>query len=134
MFSRFPLRAVLPRSSTITKPHSSLLLRRTFIVPSSPLLNRSDFSKPGPPPLPPAEQAEFDRLIKANQTVGASPAIVDDPSLGAKETEHRDMRRGPRPEFEGEVNPKTGERGGPKNDPFIAGDNDWQFGGRVTDF
>lgn len=42
------------------------------------------------------------------------------------------MRKGPKPEFEGDVNPKTGEQGGPKNDPFVAGDADWQFGGRVT--
>lgn len=42
------------------------------------------------------------------------------------------MRKGAKPEFEGEVNPKTGEVGGPKRDPFGAGNSDWQFGGRVT--
>ncbi|WWD19013.1 hypothetical protein CI109_103470 [Kwoniella shandongensis] len=119
MLSRFPLRA----ATTLPRP----TLARTFIT-LPPLLNRSNFSKPGPPPLPPSEQAEFDRLLKANQTVGASPAIVEEPEL------HKDVRRGPKPEFQGEINPKTGERGGPKNDPFIAGDNDWQYGGRVTDF
>ena len=37
------------------------------------------------------------------------------------------------PEFEGDVNPKTGERGGPKQDPLRHG-TDWSFNGRVTDF
>lgn len=36
------------------------------------------------------------------------------------------------PEFEGEVNPETGEIGGPKQDPLRH--NDWSFNGRVTDF
>jgi len=89
---------------------------------------RSSFSKPGPPPLPAEDQAEFDALIKANQTVGATPTIT----APSEDLQHPDVRRGPRPEFEGDVNPKTGERGGPKVDPFKAGDNDWQYGGRVT--
>ncbi|WRT68332.1 uncharacterized protein IL334_005308 [Kwoniella shivajii] len=94
------------------------------------------FSRPGPPPLPPSDQAEFDALIKANETVGASPAIVDDPEKGidASEELHKDVRRGPKPDFIGDVNPKTGERGGPKSDPFKAGDQDWSYAGRVTDF
>lgn len=45
---------------------------------------------------------------------------------------HPDVRRGAKPEFEGDVNPKTGERGGPKNDPLRYGD--WAFNGRVSDF
>ena len=45
---------------------------------------------------------------------------------------HPDVRRGAKPEFEGDVNPKTGERGGPKNDPLKYGD--WAFNGRVSDF
>ena len=36
------------------------------------------------------------------------------------------------PEFEGDVNPKTGEIGGPKQDPLRHGD--YSFNGRVTDF
>lgn len=35
-------------------------------------------------------------------------------------------------QFEGDVNPQTGEVGGPKRDPFFAGDGDWQYSGRVT--
>ncbi|KAL0092227.1 hypothetical protein J3Q64DRAFT_1718154 [Phycomyces blakesleeanus] len=37
-----------------------------------------------------------------------------------------------KPEFTGDVNPKTGEVNGPKNEPLKHGD--WSFGGRVTDF
>lgn len=67
-------------------------------------------------------------MVKANESVGATPEITKP----AEEIEHRDIRRGPRAEFDGNVNPRTGERGGPKVDPFKAGDGDWQYGGRVT--
>ncbi|KAH8202408.1 hypothetical protein TruAng_003393 [Truncatella angustata] len=45
------------------------------------------------------------------------------------------LRKGAPPEFEGEVNPKTGEVGGPKNEPLRWGHSgDWSYNGRVTDF
>lgn len=45
------------------------------------------------------------------------------------------MFRGAKPEFQGDVNPKTGEVGGPKNEPLRwGGDGDWSYNGRVTDF
>jgi hypothetical protein len=51
---------------------------------------------------------------------------------------HPNMRRGAPPEFEGDVNPKTGEVGGPKNEPLRWGSTgktgDWSYNGRVTDF
>ncbi|WLF77000.1 hypothetical protein PVL30_000708 [Lodderomyces elongisporus] len=37
------------------------------------------------------------------------------------------------PEFEGDVNPKTGERGGPKQDPLRNGE-EWTYNGRTIDF
>ncbi|KAL5116223.1 hypothetical protein ACEQ8H_005888 [Pleosporales sp. CAS-2024a] len=46
---------------------------------------------------------------------------------------HPNRRRGAPPEFEGDVNPKTGEVGGPKNDP-LRWKGEWSFNGRVTDF
>ena len=46
--------------------------------------------------------------------------------------QHRDMRKGARPEFVGERNPKTGEMGGPKIDPFKSTEGDWSYAGRVT--
>ncbi|ORX60662.1 hypothetical protein DM01DRAFT_1281156 [Hesseltinella vesiculosa] len=45
---------------------------------------------------------------------------------------HEDARVPLTPEFDGDVNPKTGEVNGPKNEPLKHGD--WSFGGRVTDF
>lgn len=43
--------------------------------------------------------------------------------------------RGAAPEFDGERNPKTGEVGGPKNEPLRWGSaGDWSYNGRVTDF
>ncbi|UNI16030.1 hypothetical protein JDV02_002506 [Purpureocillium takamizusanense] len=45
------------------------------------------------------------------------------------------MFRGAPPEFDGDVNPKTGEVGGPKNEPLRwGGGGDWSYNGRVTDF
>ena len=54
---------------------------------------------------------------------------------GNGEELHPDVRRGTQPEFEGERNPKTGEVGGPKNEPLRWGGGvDWSYNGRVTDF
>ena len=54
---------------------------------------------------------------------------------GSGEELHPDVRRGARPEFEGDKNPKTGEIGGPKNEPLRWGGGvDWSYNGRVTDF
>ncbi|KAI0454267.1 hypothetical protein F5B21DRAFT_246546 [Xylaria acuta] len=45
------------------------------------------------------------------------------------------LRKGAPPEFEGDVNPRTGEVGGPKNEPLRWGaGGDYSFNGRVTDF
>lgn len=54
---------------------------------------------------------------------------------GDGEELHPNVRRGAPPEFEGDVNPKTGEVGGPKNEPLKWGvTGDWSYNGRVTDF
>ncbi|KAM3084416.1 hypothetical protein ACMFMF_001773 [Clarireedia jacksonii] len=42
-------------------------------------------------------------------------------ATGKGEELHPDIRRGAQPEFEGDVNPKTGEIGGPKNEPLRWG-------------
>ena len=56
-------------------------------------------------------------------------------ATGQGEELHPDVRRGTQPEFEGDRNPKTGEVGGPKNDPLRWGGGvDWSYNGRVTDF
>ena len=54
---------------------------------------------------------------------------------GKGEELHPNVRRGAQPEFEGDVNPKTGEVGGPKNDPLRWGaGGEWTYNGRATDF
>lgn len=54
---------------------------------------------------------------------------------GDGEELHPNIRRGAAPEFEGDVNPKTGEAGGPKNEPLRWGHSgDWSYNGRATDF
>lgn len=56
-------------------------------------------------------------------------------ATGEGEELHPDVRRGARPEFDGERNPQTGEIGGPKNEPLRWGGGvDWSYNGRVTDF
>ncbi|KAG6333680.1 hypothetical protein ID866_5410 [Astraeus odoratus] len=87
----------------------------------SPGLNR-----PSPPPLPRELQREFEDLQRAVQT--QSEAV---PSL------HPDARKPLPPEFEGDVNPITGEQGGPKQEPvgkWSDDGGDWSFKGRVSDF
>jgi hypothetical protein len=56
-------------------------------------------------------------------------------ATGEGEELHPHIRRGAKPEFEGDVNPVTGEVGGPKNEPLRWGHTgDWSYNGRVTDF
>ena len=120
---------MLVKATSIIASTSRCFPRRTLTTfPPLFTSRKPNFSRPSPPPLPPSEQAEFDALIKANQTIGASPAIT----TPAEQLRHQDLRRGPKPDFEGEVNPRTGEQGGPRIDPFKAGPGDWQYGGRVT--
>ena len=75
--------------------------------------------------------------IKLTQPTDRDLAAVDARvrATGDGEELHPDIRRGVQPEFEGERNPKTGEIGGPKNEPLRWGGNvDWSYNGRVTDF
>lgn len=83
--------------------------------------------RPAPPPLPQAEQKEFEKLVKQKMTPLASASSAE----GNTEF-HPDIRRGPPPEFEGDRNPKTGEVGGPKTEPVKW--DEWSYGGRATDF
>ncbi|KAI9680203.1 MAG: putative mitochondrial protein, conserved [Trizodia sp. TS-e1964] len=103
---------------------------------------------PSPPKLAPAEQAEFERLQRAAASAGVFSAPKPSASTAsstsstastgtaqADDQMHADARRGAPPEFEGERNPRTGEVGGPKNEPLRWGaGGDWSFNGRVTDF
>jgi hypothetical protein len=96
------------------------------------------------------EVAEAAMPARVRPQINQSPASDEIDEIGSKvldarveatgkgEELHPDIRRGAKPEFEGEVNPKTGEVGGPKNDPLRWGSGegrgDWSYNGRVTDF
>jgi len=93
--------------------------------------------------------AETPSPIRARPQINQSPASKSEDveiaavdarvaATGKGEELHPDIRRGAKPEFEGDVNPKTGEVGGPKNEPLRWGSTgergDWSYNGRVTDF
>lgn len=117
------------------RPHSDKPPAAKSAEHSNPFVRR-----PGPPPLPPEEQREFEELVrKAQAPLSVSPkthttqANADDAVVEVEVAErHPDARKPIPPEFEGEVNPVTGERGGPKREPVKH--NDWSYGGKVTDF
>ncbi len=89
-------------------------------------------NRPAPPPLPREQQREFEELLRKAQTPLAQSADH------SPETQlHPDARKPLQPDFEGDVNTKTGERGGPKHEPIghWGKDNeDWSYKGRVSDF
>ncbi|CRG88932.1 hypothetical protein PISL3812_05967 [Talaromyces islandicus] len=106
---------------------------------------------PAPPRLPKEEQEIFEELQRkstgAFSTPRVTPKINQSPdfqpedaaqrasSSSDPEELHPHIREGVKPEFEGEKNPKTGEVGGPKNEPLRWGhQGDWSYNGRVTDF
>ncbi|KAG7192053.1 putative mitochondrial protein, conserved [Scheffersomyces spartinae] len=102
---------------------------------------------PGPPRLPKEQQEEFERL----QHIANSQAAIDEynAQMESKGYTESTVEETPKvnttdiggfqslkiiPEFEGDVNPKTGERGGPKQDPQRYSKDEWTFNGRVVDF
>lgn len=128
-------------------------LRRTIAQPrlASPLpvaRHASNFgAAPGPPKLPAKEQAEFERLQR-DAAVSSAFQPEPEPTTPAAATtqatssaadgelnEGGGLYRGAKPEFEGDKNPRTGEVGGPKNEPLRWGSaGDWSYNGKVTDF
>lgn len=108
--------------------------------------------QPAPPKLPADQQAEFERLQRSAavsaafqpESSSSQPTKDQQQEMAAAEAEHEEegnkdlnqgLFRGAKPEFEGEKNPKTGEVGGPKNEPLRwGGKGDWSYNGRVTDF
>ncbi|KAJ7783248.1 hypothetical protein B0H16DRAFT_1710048 [Mycena metata] len=90
----------------------------------------SALSRPAPIPLPREQQREFEELQRTAQTpLAANKNAPDDLQL------HPDAREPLKPEFEGDVNPATGEQGGPKREPVGRwAEGDWSFKGRVSDF
>lgn len=101
--------------------------------PSSPLqrqrpqINQSPHSTPSE-----AAEGQFKTQERATEEIDKRVRVQ---ASGEGEELHPDVRRGTKPEFEGERNPKTGEVGGPKNEPLRWGGGvDWSYNGRVTDF
>jgi hypothetical protein len=81
---------------------------------------RNKFERPSPPPLPAQEQAEFRRLQKEVSDGDRHPFAP------LPKKEHAQ-------DFDGSVNPRTGEVNGPKGvEPTRYGD--WERAGRVYDF
>jgi Protein of unknown function (DUF1674) len=95
----------------------------------------SNLNRPAPPSLPREQQREFEELIRAAQTPLSSSTKGD---AEAEPAMHPDARQPLTPQFEGDVNPVTGEQGGPKREPVGRwGEDeggDWSFKGRVSDF
>lgn len=152
-------------SSTIAQPARQpqriSILATTYSNPHNHNHNHKRLSStfpgggPAPPRLPAEEQAEFERLQRlANTQEGfnptSTPSSLYDPAHELAPAPAADpvtvdgdgeanlsqpLRKGAPPEFEGDVNPKTGEVGGPKNEPLRWGaGGDYSFNGRVTDF
>ncbi|KAI0743521.1 hypothetical protein C8Q80DRAFT_1181715 [Daedaleopsis nitida] len=93
--------------------------------------------RPAPPPLPRDQQREFEELVRAAQAPLSAPQKGNVTAQEADIAMHPDARAPLPAEFEGEVNPVTGEQGGPKREPvgrWGEGDGDWSFKGRVSDF
>lgn len=91
---------------------------------------------PAPPRLPQEEQEIFEELQRKSTGAFSTPQVNQAASSEEiNQMMHPDAVAGVKPEFEGEKNPKTGEVGGPKNEPLRWGSQgDWSYGGRVTDF
>lgn len=122
------------------------------IISIRQLSNNGGFSiTPSPPKLDKEEQEEFENL----QRIANSQAAIEEYNAKFIDTKESFPDQSPSssgpdlktkvdlggfspefmrtiPEFEGDVNPVTGEIGGPKQDPLRHGD--YSFNGRVTDF
>lgn len=101
----------------------------------------SGLVRPAPPPLPREQQREFEELVRAAQAPLSAPGRGSVSASAAQEEAdmamHPDARAPLQAEFQGDVNPATGEQGGPKREPvgrWGEGDGDWSFKGRVSDF
>ncbi|KAL2753542.1 hypothetical protein ACRALDRAFT_1071999 [Sodiomyces alcalophilus JCM 7366] len=110
-------------------------LQREAAVSSA--FHPDDSQPPSFSPSSPATPASTPRHTTSTSQTHQQPSQQQHQS---QETEDRDPNqggvfRGAPPEFQGDVNPRTGEVGGPKNEPLRWGEKgDWSYNGRVTDF
>lgn len=112
IFPRVPIARVY--NSTVPKAYSSFASAR-----------------PAPPRLPKEEQEEYEKLQKQSTGAFQTSHLAAEGTVEPEQL-HKDLRRGSKPEFEGDKNPKTGEVGGPKNEPLRH--KEWTYNGRATDF
>jgi len=86
-------------------------------------------TRPAPHPLPPEQQREFELLQRQAEAMANAPS---------SRVERHPYASAPlKAEFDGDINPATGERGGPKREPiqrWIEEEGDWSVKGRVSDF
>ncbi|KAF2036218.1 DUF1674-domain-containing protein [Setomelanomma holmii] len=122
-----------PRSAEAPSSKPDIRMRINQSPDSTPTPTSTISSPAATPSSQPARPA-------INQSPDSEPQIRFENGKEIKKGEefHPNMRRGAPPEFEGDVNPKTGEVGGPKNEPLRWGSGekfgDWSYNGRVTDF
>ena len=136
--SGFAIHTVRSLRTVAFAPISSLRLQTTgshLRVPvHARLLSSNPLNRPGPPPLPRAEQREFEELVRKAQAPLSHTSIGRD-QAEAELAMHPDARKPLPSEFEGDINPETGEQGGPKREPVRHwAEGDWSFKGRVSDF
>ncbi|KAL3425448.1 hypothetical protein PVAG01_02239 [Phlyctema vagabunda] len=148
-----PSRLLLPSRRYFTTSPRSLAFATGPAPPRLPPKEQEEFER-----LQKSSTGAFSTpkpsVVATPTTSSARPQINQSPASASKETQetidarvaangkgeelHPDIRRGAKPEFEGEINPKTGEVGGPKNEPLRWGSTersgDWSYNGRVTDF
>ncbi|MCJ1368048.1 putative mitochondrial protein, conserved [Acarospora aff. strigata] len=109
-----------------TGAFSTPTIKPSIVINQSPASSTST-------PLSSSSQTTENPISDEDVEIAALNARIQ--ATGDGEEVHPDVRRGPKPEFEGDRNPKTGETGGPKNDPLRWGGGvDWSYNGRVTDF
>lgn len=120
------------------RPALSARLRGAALYRPAVRFSSSFRQPPSPLKLPPDQQAEFERLQHAAATAATSLAAHPPPASSDEAGEASRsgaIFKAPPPEFKGNTNPRTGEVGGPKNEPLRWGaGGDWSYNGRVTDF
>ncbi|KAI9889718.1 MAG: putative mitochondrial protein, conserved [Vezdaea aestivalis] len=102
--------------------------------------SRGAFSTPAassdPTPSTVKYDEQYSKKASPDDTINSSAKVIPKVEAKGQGNElHPNVRRGAAPEFEGNVNPNTGEVGGPKNEPLRWGHGgDWSYNGRVSDF
>jgi hypothetical protein len=137
----------LQRTSTgaFSTPRPSVTVNQSSASSEPPTQSRSQINHSPASTIRTPPQISQSPASKPEKVTPVSAEEVETAAVDARiqatgkgEELHPDIRRGAKPEFEGDVNPKTGEVGGPKNEPLRWGSTgergDWSYNGRVTDF